>query len=346
MPPMLIPRKIILGLVFLPFFFISSFPISFAAVPEVQAYSDLLRALRGVHAAAEARVELAVTQAKVQEAWEMGDLISRHILLNKDRADYGDFVLQKLGEDMGVSRSELYRYSLFAKLYPVMPVGLTWSHYRFLISVKDDAERKKIEDEAAREHWTKRKLDEQIRLRKLTASAIDEVPLEPQRGKLNTYQVINEDKHLKIDLGFSSFKELPPVEGKAKMKQGDIVRVEKWKIEPAPDRTTLDLYTYSATVYEVTDGDTFWAVVDLGFGFTTKQKLRLRGIDAPELPTEEGLEAKAFVQERLKSGQKIIICSTRSDKYDRYLADVYYTAKDGEHFLNNELLENRLALRA
>lgn len=338
----MISRKVISSVfIFLISFLISS--ISFA-VPEVQSYSDLLHALRDVHAAAEARVELVVTQAKVQEAWEMGDLISRHILLNKDRADYGDFVLQKLGEDMGVSRSELYRYSLFARLYPVMPEGLTWSHYRFLISVKDDAERKKIEVEATREHWTKRKLDEQIRLRKLTASAIEEVPLEPQRGKLNTYQVINEDNHLKIDLGFSSFKDLP-VEGKAKMKQGDIVRVEKWKIEPAPDRSALDLYTYSATVYEVTDGDTFWAMIDLGFGFTTKQKLRLRGIDAPELPTEEGQEAKAFMQERLKPGQKIIICSTRSDKYDRYLADVYYTAKDGEHFLNNELLENRLALR-
>ncbi len=339
---MLIPRKFISVLVIS--FLISSGSISFAG-PEVESYSDLLHALRDVRKATAERIETATNNAKVEEAWQMGNLIQQNLLLNKDRADYGASVLDNLARDLEMSHAEIYRYALFAKSYSQVPSGLPWSHYRVLITVKDAEARTQIEKEDIAEHWAVKFLIQQVHLRKLSVEHVDETPLEPQRGKLNTYQVINESDHLRVDLGFSSFKELPPGEEK-KYKQGDIVQAEKWKIEPAPDRTSLDFYTYSATVFEVTDGDTFWAMVDLGFGFTTKQKLRLRGIDAPELPTEEGQEAKAFVQERLKNGQKIIICSTRSDKYDRYLADVYYTAKDGDHFLNNELLENRLALRA
>ena len=99
----------------------------------------------------------------------------------------------------------------------------------------------------------------------------------------------------------------------------------------------------------------------MGFGFTTKQKLRLRGLDAPELNTREGIAAKKFVEKQLKDVPSIIICSTKSDKYDRYLADVFLplrsvkTSSGGtratrpgytqDTYLNNELLERHLATK-
>ncbi len=43
------------------------------------------------------------------------------------------------------------------------------------------------------------------------------------------------------------------------------------------------------------DGDTVWLDIDCGFRVWTRQKVRLRGIDAPELPTAEGQRAKDFV---------------------------------------------------
>ena len=47
------------------------------------------------------------------------------------------------------------------------------------------------------------------------------------------------------------------------------------------------------------DGDTLWAVIDLGFGVGSRQKLRLRGIDTPERGTKDGRKAKKYVEEAL-----------------------------------------------
>ena len=41
----------------------------------------------------------------------------------------------------------------------------------------------------------------------------------------------------------------------------------------------------------------------------------------------------------------ITICTTKPDKYDRYLADVFLKGPDGEVYLNNELLANGRAVR-
>ncbi len=82
--------------------------------------------------------------------------------------------------------------------------------------------------------------------------------------------------------------------------------------------------------------------VDLGFSTYSRQKLRLRGIDTPEIGTPEGIEAKAFVEGKLKRSKIITIRTYRKDKYDRYLADVFVGSK--EVFLNQRLLDEGLAV--
>jgi endonuclease YncB( thermonuclease family) len=64
--------------------------------------------------------------------------------------------------------------------------------------------------------------------------------------------------------------------------------------------------------------------------------------------------AKAFVTNLLSPGDEVIVCTTKPDKYDRYLADVFLpklfaqsseaSAKEGV-FLNNELLRTGHAIR-
>ena len=98
-------------------------------------------------------------------------------------------------------------------------------------------------------------------------------------------------------------------------------------------------YTYQAAVERVIDGDTLKAHIDLGLGLYTAQRLRLRGIDCPEITTPQGERAKRFVQKLLKGAQTITIVTYKSDKYDRYLADVWI----GEKFLNQQLLDEGLA---
>ncbi|MBI3307658.1 MAG: thermonuclease family protein [Candidatus Omnitrophica bacterium] len=86
------------------------------------------------------------------------------------------------------------------------------------------------------------------------------------------------------------------------------------------------------------DGDTFKALIDLGFGISTFQTLRLRGLDAPEIESREGKEAKSFLEKKLlsRTGEPILIRTVKSDKYDRYLADLFV---DGR-YLNRDLTEN------
>ena len=146
---------------------------------------------------------------------------------------------------------------------------------------------------------------------------------------------------LVIDLGFSNFLS---VDKKLKFHDGDIVQLVKGKLKKSESLKEQDLYTFEAEVIRVLDGDTFAASVDLGFGFTTVQTLRLRGLDAPELLPHEtsksrraalgspetsaesraGLAAKSFVEAQFaKARGKVLIKTVKSDKYDRYLADVW-----------------------
>ncbi len=89
------------------------------------------------------------------------------------------------------------------------------------------------------------------------------------------------------------------------------------------------------------DGDTIVFYVDLGFDTYSRQKLRLRGIDTPEIPSPEGKKAKSFVEEKLMRSKIITIKTYRKDKYDRYLADIFVGSKGV--FLNQQLLDEKLA---
>lgn len=103
---------------------------------------------------------------------------------------------------------------------------------------------------------------------------------------------------------------------------------------------------YRATVTHVLDGDTFYASVDLGFGLAALQVFRLRGVDAPEMGTEEGIAAKKFLVLRLKRTKgHVILRVAERDKYGRYVADVWLSETDdpkGVH-LNQKLIDEGLA---
>ena len=96
-------------------------------------------------------------------------------------------------------------------------------------------------------------------------------------------------------------------------------------------------------VTEVVDGDTFHAEVQLPFGCMVRRTFRLRALNAPEAGTPAGRKAKRFMEEELGSVERVLLTSSLTDKYDRYLADVFYEGKEGERYLNRELLERGLA---
>lgn len=114
-----------------------------AAASVVQTYEELRQAIMKARAASTTRIEKAVDQEKVREAWEIGKLIDTHVLQHKERADYGKQVMKRLAEDLGMSETEL-RYMLqFARTYPIhRPADeLSWSQYQALLAVNDSKER-------------------------------------------------------------------------------------------------------------------------------------------------------------------------------------------------------------
>lgn len=299
--------------------------------------------------------------------WRIGKFIHEHLLENKDRADYGQYLFERLGEDIDRDVSTLSRALKFYRLYPILaePQELSWEHYRSLITVKDEAKRKLFAEKAAKKEWTSQELEEAIRLDRLkieepeVKTIQDSVKLSVTRARLYTYKVIepqylqSTEENVVVDVGFYINTQVP-LKGIAKPKDGQIVESTKTASGysfKASDAKPRELYTYKALVERVVDGDTIWVNIDCGFDIWIRQKLRLRSIDAPELDTIKGWEAKQFVEAVLSKVSFAVIKTHGSDKYDRYLTDIFYlkgqsnpqTVLEEGTFLNQDLLDRGLA---
>jgi len=108
------------------------------------------------------------------------------------------------------------------------------------------------------------------------------------------------------------------------------------------------MYEYRAKVIKVYDGDTITVELDLGFKIKKEEKIRLIGINTPEVRGEEreqGLISRDRLRELILG--KDIIIRTQKDKkgkYGRYLGDITYTCEDGEiYFVNDWLVTEGLA---
>ncbi|WP_027881128.1 thermonuclease family protein [Mesoflavibacter zeaxanthinifaciens] len=86
------------------------------------------------------------------------------------------------------------------------------------------------------------------------------------------------------------------------------------------------MFNYKAKIIDVYDGDTVTAMVDLGFLHFQEMKLRLYGIDTPELRGEEreqGIVVRDILREMVL-GKEVTIRSykDKQGKYGRYLANI------------------------
>ena len=105
------------------------------------------------------------------------------------------------------------------------------------------------------------------------------------------------------------------------------------------------LYTYKVNqVLRVVDGDTMVVSIDLGFDLTLTQTIRIKGINAPETRTTalkekaRGLAAKAFAETWLQ-GKRLLVKTTKDDKYGRMLGDFICT-ETGATFAEAMLVAN------
>lgn len=102
-------------------------------------------------------------------------------------------------------------------------------------------------------------------------------------------------------------------------------------------------YCYKATCVSVYDGDTVTLDISLGFGVTMREKIRLLGINTPEVRGKEKLDG-LISRDRLREliDYKDVIIVTHKDKggkYGRLLATIYL---DGVN-INQQLVDEGLA---
>jgi len=83
---------------------------------------------------------------------------------------------------------------------------------------------------------------------------------------------------------------------------------------------------YLADVTRVVDGDTFDCFVHLGFDTIQKFRVRLYGVDTPEInkkdEREKGLEVKEIVKNKIEGKQIYLYEQNNKDKFGRALARV------------------------
>jgi hypothetical protein len=313
------------------------------AITSLSAYKQLLTQVKKVLIEGQARIE----EQRVRTYWETGRLIHTHILQNKDRAEYGAEVISRLAKDINVNKTLLHRCVKFAEEYPRLPIVATrqqfsWSHYRELMTIPNDKMRRELESKTSRNNWSADELARRIKKEKShlapqhseTSSNLRNLIKPPPIGALHTYTTLESPKVFAksgvtmIDCGFDVW-----------------AQVELKSFPQAVVQRKSD-YTFRAYIEKTIDGDTLWANVDLGFNMFTRQKLRLNGIDSPELGTSAGARAKTFVQKALRGVETVTIVTSKSDKYDRYLADIFIPRENEEAvYLNNLLLQNNLAVR-
>lgn len=90
---------------------------------------------------------------------------------------------------------------------------------------------------------------------------------------------------------------------------------------PAPAARLAPAYSYAATLVSVYDGDSITVMVDLGMHVSVRTRLRLLGIDAPEMGTPEGRAARDHLR-ALLGAARLVVRTYRDpgDKYGRWLA--------------------------
>ena len=88
------------------------------------------------------------------------------------------------------------------------------------------------------------------------------------------------------------------------------------------------LYHYKAKVISVYDGDTITLMIDQGMKHFARVKVRMIGINTPEIRTKDldekqrGYQAKEYLQRRIE-GKDIIVHTVKKGKFGRWLGVIW-----------------------
>ncbi len=103
--------------------------------------------------------------------WHIGERIFNEEQQGKDRADYGNYLIKYLSEQLqpefgsGFSVRQLERYRQFYRMFPIastLRTQLSWSHYKLFLSIDNEDKREYYLAETAKNNWSVRQMERQI----------------------------------------------------------------------------------------------------------------------------------------------------------------------------------------
>lgn len=279
---------------------------------ETQSYDTLVVDLKDLIEKGQQAALNAVNEIRVSTYWQMGKRMTE--LKELADADQSSTLIARLAESLGLDQTLLYRIFQF---YRTWPDGIPKVEEAVTLSWAHYVELLSIKDEKERNFYL-------------------------QQASMEDWSRDTLRKAIQKDFfTLRKTKALKP--GQATLERGG---------DP--------LHIYKAIVESVVDGDTLLTRIDLGFEVWVNQRIRFRGINTAELirngvktgkAPDRADQAKAFVEERLKGIEFVVIKTYKTDMYGRYVADVFYhpTIKKKEEvyskgfFLNTDLLAEGLA---
>ncbi len=333
-----------------------------------KSYKNLIASITSALRSGFLAAQKALEYQRLKTYWEIGREISRYGARSEKL--YLD-ISRDIEAQMGLTLSSdmIGRMVQFHDEYPKFPAKttLTFTHYLALLRVPDPKERRRLEQKAIKENWSSPDL--KMAVAKMNARLLPVKKsfkkLTLERGEpyvycIHQYTDLTGRKDFYIDCGFKIDVPLngmivqSPVSSVSEDSRG--VRVVKkdgrYSVHLFKE-ASAKLYTYAATVEKVIDADTIDVRIDVGFSIQLYDRLRLRGINAPEVETQEGKLAKKFLVDYLSRCPLIILRTykQKEEMYGRWLADIfalkgcsdpYKIAAEGE-FLNQLLLDKGFA---
>ncbi len=131
-----------------------------------QNYTELLQDLTSLLSKAKYQAYKAVDNLRVQTYWQIGERIVREELQHKDKANYGQYLIEKLAKDIGFSKRVLYEIVQFYRAYPIVQTvsaQLGWSHITELTNIQNKEERRFYEQQIIENRWSVRAFRNELR---------------------------------------------------------------------------------------------------------------------------------------------------------------------------------------
>jgi predicted nuclease of restriction endonuclease-like (RecB) superfamily len=137
----------------------------------MQLNKNILTEIKSIISTSRDKAIRAVDNERTLMYWTIGKRIFEEEQQEKDRAEYGTYLIKLLAEQLepeygsGFSVRQLERYRQFFRIFPIasaLRTQLSWTHYKTLLSIDNQDKREFYIAETVKNNWSVRQMERQI----------------------------------------------------------------------------------------------------------------------------------------------------------------------------------------